>query len=760
MQQPLWCLFLALSLFLHDAVAQQPSEYQEGKGNDYVKVSLVSDREVFQPPKTTTDPVGLLGIKFEIEPGWHIYWENSGDSGLPTEVKWNLPDTWEAGELNWPAPVKFRESGDLVTFGYEQEVLLFTQVLASLPDEGNIKISADVKWLVCKNLCVPGKTRVFKEIRISESESLRASDDFQLFKNAHAKAPDPVVPGRVKIEFDKSFYFPGDKAQILFSFPELENAKEIRDSVQIFPVSSKDVSALEGFPVEGSTSLVLPASILSSAKPGVSYLKGTILVNPLLAKKLGLPNYFSWSAPVQIKNEKGTPQLVNAMFPSSERIASKSLSSHTVTKAEEASDVAMVETPTVKREAPSGKSILYYLSFAYLGGLLLNLMPCVLPVLSIKAFSLVENAGKPRSERLRGALSYVGGVLAAFLVLALVVVIVRRMGVHVGWGFQFQSPVFLLFLILAVFSFAFSFFGFFSISLPGLKQSSASSGKFTDFLDGVLTTALSTPCTAPFLGTALAFAFLAPDWSIVLIFLTIGFGLATPFLILSQSSSMLKYLPTPGAWMTYFRQLMGFFLLATVVWLLNIYSQVSAEGFGRLLWILLLLGFCFWVYKLEVRNTFKQKLLKFGLLLYVVFALVFSWDILVSVASEKGTVQGSSEIDWQSFSKDQLAKAKKDKRAVFIDFTADWCVTCKANEKLVIETQRVSQALNTYNVLPLIADWTRGDESVSAALREYGGSGVPHYVILYPNGEVSEVLSSLLTKEALITAFKKAASGR
>lgn len=751
------------------------------KENPQVSLELITDRESFQPGNTINDPVGLVGIKFKIKPEWHIYWINSGESAFPTQINWNVPDNWEAGFLNWSQPTKYIEKGGIKTFGYEDEVLLFSEVFADfsgLDEEHTVEVGAEINYLVCKDICVPGRASLKKEILVSSTQPLAPTAYAELFDKTK-RALAAKTPESLEFSFDKSFYKPGETANLLIDFKSSADITSdyITENVQVFPFKSDVLTGIDTYSVKGDTfRLALPITVSNDAPSGQANYGGTALLSDELAKKLGISRYFSWETPLQVKVESLTEAFKNENFPDLASISKNAISFNTTQKeksadkASEANQINEAGSEASKANLKQNRSIFYYMLLAFLGGLLLNLMPCVLPVVSIKIFSLVEHQHMSKSERLKSALFTMLGILSSFLALAIAVIVVRNLGTHVGWGFQFQSPVFLFCLIISVFVFALSFLGFFNINLNFSKLNQMQSGGeegpkektniVEDFLDGVLVTTLSTPCTAPLLGTALAFAFLAPSYAIILIFLLIGLGLSLPYTLLSLSSSLHKYFPQPGAWMNSFKQLMGFLLLGTVVWLLTVYGHLTSEGLSKSLWLLLFLGFSFWLQKQSFLNAALKKF--WPILALVIFlSLVYSWkgELFSYSKSAASSASSSKLIAWTPYSEDVLKEASDNSQAVFIDFTAEWCVTCKANEKLIIYTDKVVSALKEHNIKPVIADWTKKDEEISNALKKYGGSGVPYYVVLGKDGEVSQILNSILTKESLVGAFRKANGG-
>jgi thiol:disulfide interchange protein DsbD len=422
------------------------------------------------------------------------------------------------------------------------------------------------------------------------------------------------------------------------------------------------------------------------------------------------------------------------------------------------------ESVSAKNKEP-GSGLLLSLLFAFIGGVLLNLMPCVLPIISIKLVGFVQRGEQPRREALSSALFFSSGIIFSFLSLALVVTLLRGANQRIGWGFQFQHPEFVLSMIVVVFLLALGFFDIYTVSLPFMRQAerrvSALRHRFLkSFFEGVLTTALSTPCTAPFLGTALVYAFTQEAVDTFLIFLAVGLGLSMPYVILSTNRRFLSLLPKPGAWMTRFKELMGFLLLGTIIWLLYVLHRSSPEAVIWTLALLLLILFTFWAYGWAVTDLSKKS----RWIVALVFCSILLWfvsQLLPFVerpdANHKIAVPSGS-LGWEEYSPEHVNALLSQGRTVFLNFTADWCLTCKANELLVLRRNEVKRIFAEFNVAPVKADWTNGNEEITAALERYGAKGVPLYVVLAPdNSKEPLVLGTLLTVEKVREAVRQTA---
>jgi thiol:disulfide interchange protein DsbD len=400
-------------------------------------------------------------------------------------------------------------------------------------------------------------------------------------------------------------------------------------------------------------------------------------------------------------------------------------------------------------------ALLQALGFALIGGLILNVMPCVLPVISLKIFGFVSEAGESPQKAFRLSMAFALGILVCFAVLALVVVLVRATGAQVGWGFQFQDARFIVFISCLVFAFALNLFGVYELSVSaratqGLARLASGQGYGSAFFQGVFATILATPCTAPFLGTASAFAFAQPPWITFLVFMVVGLGMALPYLILAIKPEWLRFLPRPGNWMVRVRQFMGFVLIGTLLWLIWILGQMKGVDaivqLGAALLLISILAWikgCFW----NPVSTARSRILAAAAMCV---AILFA-------AGGYSFVTRPSQLVWQQFSKDSLEKALASGRPVFVDFTADWCLTCKTNERFAIDTPQVRKAFSKQNTILLRADWTKGDPEITEILKSHGRAGVPMYLV-YPRGGKDDeptVLPELITSQAVLDALNK-----
>jgi thiol:disulfide interchange protein len=399
-----------------------------------------------------------------------------------------------------------------------------------------------------------------------------------------------------------------------------------------------------------------------------------------------------------------------------------------------------------------------FLIFGFLGGFILNLMPCVLPVISLKIFGFIKHAGKGRRGVLRNGMAFIAGIFVWFIGLALLLIALKAAGYQITWAAQFTNPYFVLALSVIVLVFALDLFGVFEIALPQtlmhrMLQSSTREGEAGSFFQGLFATALATPCTAPFLGTAIGFAFTQSSVVILLMFVAVAAGMSAPYFLLSAQPAWMKFLPQPGPWMVHVKQFMGFLLLATLLFL--IYVLGAQRGLEGAIWascFLLIIAIVCWMkgaFVVPTASTAKRGVALFLMLLLLLLSGVyFIGDKFQS--SKIDTAQSASGGDWQPFTPERLQSERDQGHAVFVDFTAAWCLTCKFNEKTVLENSEVRDAFERHGIVKLKADWTNGDPAITKLLQQFGRPGVPLYVLYPGKSQEPIVFPELLTKSILL----------
>ena len=652
-----------------------------------------------------------VGVNLKILEGWHIYWENSGEAGSPTKVAWDLPKDSNIGPLRWPAPERFAERGNITTFGYTKEVTLLAD--ASVPTGSSIR--AEVRWLVCKDICIPGSALV---------ETSQFSANEPLIKDAEKTIPTLTSPLVKQVQSLRNSV--GSYVILELDLNALRNMEKLSEKLQVFTYSDLTYSFAE---VSANGWIRVP---ITKKDLGTKALSGILVFSKELTSK-DTDSSVQWS--VEPKFDFLTNEIEKLDF------TKLSFRTHGTKK-------------TLSTEVNASPSLPFalVLLYAFIGGLILNLMPCVLPVISIKVLGFIENSEKSKAEARRSAIGFSSGIICCFMLLAFVVTILRQAGKSVGWGFQFHHPEFVFGLIIVVFILALGFFDVYTIgvgilSKSGRKVDKLSSGFLKDFLDGALATALSTPCSAPFLGVSLIVAFSQSTAKTFLIFFFIGLGLALPYAYLSTNPRLTNLLPKPGNWMHRIRHLMGFCLIGTLIWLLFVLENLQNHAAFWTLAVLLTIYILFWLRSWQRESNKK---IPFALsYLFCLFAfIIFIPNIIISL-------DNTEKIDWQPYSPELVKQLANQGKSVFIDFTADWCVTCKANEIYTISSSAVKKSIKDSKIIPLKADWTKADPQITDALTGYGAKGVPLYVVISAlEPDRPKVLPTLITPSILIEAFE------
>jgi thiol:disulfide interchange protein DsbD len=634
-------------------------------------------------------------------PHWHTYWKFSGDAGLPSEIKWQLPKGWKVSEIQWPIPLKLKDPGDIETYGYENEVLLMQEITppASFA-ESSVKLSADANWLVCERLCIPGSAKLSVDLPKSTTNNPINSELFDRYRRLLPRDwPDASVA----------------------------TAKWSRTASDLhFSVSSASLAKyqiVDFCPIP-------PANV--------------IIGHP----SIELRNQSEIRFRIPLETAEGNLSSIPGVVVFATRPNAEDRGGWTVTSANE------FVSPS---QAPAVRGVLTFLFFGFIGGFILNLMPCVLPVISLKIFGFIQNAGQDRQRILRSGLAFVAGIFAWFLGLAFLLIALKASGHQITWAVQFTNPYFVLFLSVIVLVFALNLFGVFEISLPqsaasGLQGWTAREGDGGSFFQGVFATVLATPCTAPFLGTALGFAFTQSAVIILSMFAAIAAGMSAPYLLLCAQPAWLRFLPKPGPWMEHVKQFMGFLLLATLLFLL--YVLGAQRGTDALIWascFLLIVSIACWMKGTFVTPvaTVKTRAITIAVMLILLLAGgiyfvggKFRGTKLASVAQLAG--------DWQLFTPERLKSEIDEGHPVFVDFTAAWCLTCKFNEANVLESASVREAFQRHAVTKMKADWTNGDPAITKLLQQFGRPGVPLYV-LYPGRSGDPIVfPELLTKSMVL----------
>jgi len=686
----------------------------------HTQARLILAAETARPGDTV-----LAGVQLRMDPRWHTYWRNPGASGIATKIEWQLPPGVTAGATQWPIPEKLPDE-DLTTYIYTNEVVLLVPLkLAANARAGPLQLKAEVSWLECDVQCVPGAESVKATLNVGTET--KPSKDAALLGAWQSRLPKDGAGLSARAWWPDAAT--GNSRPLMLEW----NSTAAASQADFFPDASED------FEVQPATERV-PADA------------GKIRLRKVVKKLSG--DWPQQASGLLIQQSGTTRSAYEVSLPIQ----------YSTTAAGAALSQA---SPTGVLAPPLWKMLLY----AFLGGLILNVMPCVLPVIALKILGFVGQAkDEPRQVRKLG-LIYALGVLVSFLVLAGLVIGIKAAGHKAGWGMQFGNPQFLVLLTALVTLVALNLFGLFEVN-PGAHVMGAAGtlasnhGPAGAFFNGVLATILATPCTAPFLGAALGFAFTQTAGIVVLMFIVVGLGLASPYVILSWQPAWLKFLPKPGAWMERFKIAMGFPMLATAVWL---FSLIPLHYGRRSLWLglfLVTLALAAWIYgEFFQRGRTHRGLGLAAALLLVVGGFLYAvegqlrWRSPAPESSLAGSLkEGPDGIDWQPWSPAAVAQARAQGRPVFVDFTADWCLTCQANKRIAIDVPSVRAKLKQTNAVALLGDYTRVPDSITAELNRFGRAGVPLVLVYSKNpDQAPAVLPEVLTPGIVLDALAHAA---
>lgn len=712
----------------------------------------------------STGSPSQVGVLFEMEPGWHLYWRNPGETGVAPDLELSAAGH-TIGALGWPAPEIFREADDLfMTYGYEGHVLLAAKLAAdrdsahSTPGAtkpgGSVKAQVDV--LACRTQCVPASFALESPLVIGANEATREAID-ALFREAETHLPrsaaalgwsfdanwkndPPALDASASLVLALEPCAKGSMACVEASARETDLAF-LPFETEAFEFAREQVVSVDS-PLRGRIELELEATRL---EPGEDRLLGVVA----LRDASGRLHHVEIDVPIRARDA-----------------ASAAATGFGASSAE--AGIGDASTETLPPTGSMGSfAALQAILLALLGGLILNGMPCVLPVLAIKVVSVADMAERDAKEvRLHG-LAYTAGVLGSMLALASLVVGLRSAGHAVGWGFQFQEPLFVAGIAALLVTFALNLFGVFEIELGQGRLAAVgqdATGLPRSAFEGLLAVVLATPCTAPFLGTAVGFAFASSGFVIVSIFVAIGVGLASPFLLVSFFPALARFVPRSGPWMLKLRAGLGFCLLATVIWLLWIVGQSGGtDSVVALVAALLFLSFLLWTFgQLQpMRSAWlgRASAAAITLLAFASFNLIdFERAVAAPANGAAGDAAGLESDGFRPYDEAAVRETLADGVPVFVVFTADWCITCKVNERTVLDRPAVQEALERAGFALFRADWTRRDDGIRTKLAEFGRAGVPLYLVYDPaTPERPRVLSELLSQEAVIAALAAAA---
>lgn len=677
----------------------------------HLVAELVARDQSIAPGSTT-----YVALRQKIDKGWHTYWRNSGDSGEATKIAWTLPPGWTAGEIVWPAPAR-QPTGPLMNYGYKDEVLLAVPITApanAKPGE-TVTLKAAASFLVCEEICVPEDAALTLSLPVKDG--LAAPNPQWSGPIAAALAAAPT-PGALTGAFAKQ----GPMVALAITGEALKGA-DLSDAY-FFPFDSAAIDHAKPQPIERG-----PEGLTLGLTPG-----------------------YAFQQPQAPKALAGVLTVGGKAY------------EVTATEGVLAPGASGLGPPPTKAAGGDALGLPLAVVFAFLGGLILNLMPCVFPILAMKAASLAGHAHERRAAQGQG-LAFLAGVLATFLALAVALIAVRAGGAAVGWGFQLQSPPVVAGLALLMLAVALNLSGVFEVGASLQAVGTGLAGKrglAGAFFTGALAVVVAAPCTAPFMAPALGWALTQSALASITVFLALGLGFAAPFALAAFVPGLLTRLPKPGRWMDVFKKLLAFPMYGTAAWLVWVLTiQAGDTALARLLAAAVVLGLGAWLLGAAQRRQASGgrplAIAAIGAVLTLVATLAAVWpnhgEPGAAVAAVGG---GKAAVPYEAYSPEKLAAARATGKPVFVNFTAAWCVTCQVNEKVALTSQAVADAFKDTGAVYLKADWTRKDAEIEAELAKHGRAGVPLYLVYGATGSDSVILPQILTEGLVVKALKDA----
>ncbi len=681
----------------------------------YVEAQLVSSAAAVQPGQSF-----WVALRLAHDEGWHTYWKES-TTGYPPKIDWELPEGWEAGAIRWPTP-RVYTTGHIVDYVFEDEVLLPVEMV--VPEEvreSQVTLRASVEWLMCEEICIPGDARLSLTIPVASAESAAHSEWAEAIERAVADLPVELP------EWETTAHHDGDRMWLVLrnagSNHEPEELYFFSDNRMVVPEERQRIERVD------DTTWIISLERSPEAPSDPQRMTGV------------LRSENGWRPDGSLPGMRVDASLV-ADVPGALGAAGASPASQNLF---------------------SGGFLGFagVMGLAFLGGLILNLMPCVFPVLGLKVMGFVKQAGEARGRIVLHGLTFTAGVLLSFWLLAVAIILLRSGGQSLGWGFQLQSPVFVFAITIVLFAFALNLSGLFEfgesavgvgsrfLQRPGLNGS---------FFSGVLATVVATPCAAPFLAPALGAAFAIPPAESFIVFTMIALGLSAPYLIMSLFPGLMKYLPRPGEWMLTFKQFMAFPLYATVGFLLWVLAgQLVPERYGHfaLLWLflgLVLIALAAWMYG---RYGTAKRTPRVRRIARVATLLLLGGGILAAYPAER-TGDDPLAVEWRDWSKEREERLLDEGNILYVDFTARWCATCLTNKMNVFRSRRVLERFRELEVVALQADWTNRDDRITDELASYGRSAIPFNVVYAPGLDEPIILPELLTPGIVLDALERA----
>lgn len=696
-----------------------------------VSSRLVAEHGIVEPGKAVR-----VVLDQTVSPLWHTYWKNPGDSGLPIKLKWTLPAGWSAAPIEWPTPQRFDING-IINYGYEGAVRLLTRLNVPATESASEVVNATLEatWLVCKDICIPERVVLPLSLTVGPPGAADPAAD-KLFRETDRAMP---TVGRADVKFVTL----GPFNRLDVSMPRSEALRAsgsyffVDNPAVVGAAAKQTVTADEtGLHITFASPGPLPdgmiQGVLKIADRDGGTLRRALLVNTKATKPVAIPTV-------------DAPVAATLSAPAADAVAVETV----------AQSPAFGNTPAVPPASEElALGLLGAAVLALLGGMVLNLMPCVFPILSMKAFALTRHG--PGHARRHG-IAYAAGVVVCFVGISALLIILRAGGAKIGWGFQLQSPIVVAALALIMFVLGLSMSGVLTIggSVAGVGSGLANKQGLTgSFFTGVLATVVATPCTAPFMGAAVGFALVHPWPYALTVFACLGLGMGLPLLLLTFYDPLLRRLPKPGVWMERVKHILAFPIYGSAVWLVWVLAiQAGPDAVAAVLGSMVVLTFAAWIHALDLSGGWRR-LAQVVVLASVLASLGMLAGPLSAPSPERATTATSIEKGATPYSEAALAELRTAGRPVLINMTAAWCITCLANERTSLSRASVREAMSHKNVAYLKGDWTNQDETISAVLQKHGREGVPLYLLYSPGRTDAQILPQILTESIMLEALR------
>jgi len=694
------------------ALVEKTSDAAQG-ASPWIKTEQTSVRLISAKHSIGDDKNIDLGLQFKLRKGWKIYWRSPGDAGFPPNLNWKESENLKKVNFGWPIPTRFSVSG-VQTIGYKNEVV-FPITATVVNQNQELRIRAQLDYLTCNEVCIPYKAKLSLNIPTDPANSLLPENQ-HLINQYMAKIPGDGKAHKLQIQ----------SATIINSFIESEqNTRKV-----LMAIETKS-----GIPFENPELFIEGPELIIFGTPKVTLNKDKSTATFVVAV-------------TEEENAKSLASTLRLTLTDGIRSAERHLK------------ITLSKTPP--KIDPENLSFTLIIAFALLGGLILNLMPCVLPVISLKILSVVSH---DRSSRQTIRLSFIAsalGIIFSFLIIGFCLISIKLLGSAVGWGIQFQHPWFIVGLSIIVVFFAYNLWGMYELGLPSwlgdflnnapiYKKTNHSFGY--NFITGSFATILATPCSAPFLGTAVGFALAGNIFEIITVFLALGIGMALPYLIITIFPGFANKLPKPGIWMVTIKRILGVTLVATAAWLLSILAiQISLKVVLIISALLILIGLSFMI------RILKKGYYRLPTTLIIIVSIIGAFWVPYNMAPTNPHEKKQNKVHWQDFTPETIPELVRKGKIIFVDITAEWCITCKVNKITVLRRKEFRDLIISNKIITMQGDWTKPDKKILNYLKKFNRFGIPFNAVYGPGSISGDALPELLTRDMVLQSIEKAST--